>query len=209
MKYEVGIINYGIGNIKSISNMLQKVGINFVVITNPSEIDNCKSLILPGVGAFDAAMEKLESEKWVGPLYKFAKIECRPLIGICLGMQLLTKYSEEGKVPGLGFVDAKTLLFDKNKMVEKLRVPHMSWNLVKAAKENILFDSSKELKFYFVHSYHVVCNDKQDVLTTTDYGYNFVSSFCRGNIIGVQFHPEKSHHFGYSFFTKFIKGFVG
>lgn len=208
MKYKVGIINYGIGNVKSLANILQKVGVNFSVITDPSEIDNCQSLILPGVGSFDAAMERLESGKWIGPLYKFAKIECRPLLGICLGMHLLTKHSEEGKISGLGFVDAVTLLFNKNKMVEKLKIPHMSWNLVNVAKENIFFDPSKELKFYFVHSYHVVCNDKQDVLTTTDYGYNFVSSFCRGNIIGVQFHPEKSHQFGYSFFTKFIKDFV-
>ena len=142
-------------------------------------------------------------------LVDYKHIEGIPYLGICLGMQLLTKHSEEGKISGLGFVDAVTLLFDKNKMVEKLKIPHMSWNLVNVAKENILFDPSKELKFYFVHSYHVVCNDEQDVLTTTDYGYNFVSSFCRGNIIGVQFHPEKSHHFGYSFFTKFIKDFVG
>ena len=113
MKYKVGIINYGIGNINSISNILLKVGVNFVVITKPAEIENCKSLILPGVGSFDAAMNQLQSGMWIEPLYKFAKVDCKPLLGICLGMQLLTKKSQEGKKKGLGFIDAETIFFFK------------------------------------------------------------------------------------------------
>jgi len=208
MKYEVGVINYGIGNIKSIANILQKIGANFVVITNPNEVNNCKSLILPGVGSFDAAMKRLENGDWISALHNFAKVECKPLLGICLGMQLLTIGSHEGKKNGLGFIDAETVFFDREKMVERKKVPHMSWNIVSSEKENIFFDSSKLEKFYFVHSYHVICNDQKDILTTTHYGYKFVSSFSRDNIIGVQFHPEKSHHFGYDFFIKFLKDFV-
>jgi imidazole glycerol-phosphate synthase subunit HisH len=206
--YEVGVIDYGIGNIKSISNILDKVGASSIIITKPSEMECCKSLILPGVGSFDAAIECLELGGWVEPLNKFAKIDCKPLLGICLGMQLLTKSSQEGKRRGLGFINAETVSFKKEKMNKRAKVPHMSWNLVNVVKQNKIFTPLIESRFYFVHSYHVVCNDKKDVLTTTNYGYEFVSSFCRDNIIGVQFHPEKSHNFGYSFFIKFIKDFI-
>jgi len=208
MQYDIGVINYGIGNVNSIANILQKLGINFVVITKASEIRNCKSLILPGVGSFDAAMKKLVGGNWIEPLNEFAKVERKPLLGICLGMQLLTKKSQEGKERGLGFIDAKTVLFNKDKMIDEVRIPHMSWNLINTEKDNKLFDTLIEQKFYFVHSYHVVCKEIQDVLTTTNYGYSFASSFSRGNIIGVQFHPEKSHHFGYNFFKNFIKEYV-
>ena len=117
----------------------------------------------------------------------------------------MTNKSEEGSIEGLGFLDAETKLFDFNKKGLKLRIPHMGWNSLNITKPNNFFDTNIEQKFYFANSYHVVCNDPLDVMTTTSYGYSFVSSFQKNNIIGVQFHPEKSHKFGYHFFENFIK----
>ena len=207
---KIGVIDYGIGNVSSICNIIQKVGSEVKVLSSPEMIENVTAIILPGVGSFDKAMCKLEEGGWIEPLYKHAVVNNKFFLGICLGMQLLTKNSQEGKEKGLGFVDAETVSFDINKMTNEKKIPHMGWNVVNVKNNNTLFALDEpEKRFYFAHSYHVVCNNKKDILLTTDYGYSFTSSFRVGNIIGVQFHPEKSHHFGYQFFERMINEVSG
>ena len=202
----IAIVDYGMGNIGSIFNMLRKVGAYPVVVSTPEELEGAVKIVLPGVGAFDQGMEKLEAAGFRQILERRVIEEAVPILGICLGMHLFTRSSEEGKRPGLAWVRAHTVHFRRGLMSSPLRVPHMGWNTVKVKKPSPLFeDLDKEHRFYFLHSYHVVCDDVADVLTETEYGYPFVSSFACGNIIGVQFHPEKSHRFGMEFFRRFVE----
>lgn len=198
------IIDYNMGNIGSIVNMLKKAGGTAVLSSDPNQIEQAEKLILPGVGAFDVGMQNL-AELGFNEILRKKVIEKRtPILGICLGMQLLTERSEEGALPGLGLVNASTVRFrfDCN---SNLRIPHMGWNSVTVRKESPLFyDMYPDPVFYFVHSYHVVCHRAEDVLSTTNYGYDFVSSLHKGNIFGTQFHPEKSRKYG----LKLIKNFV-
>lgn len=198
------IVDYGLGNLKSIKNMFKKIGYESIITSDHEEIKNAKVLILPGVGAFDAGMDNIDNLGFRELLHQKAIIEKTPILGICLGMQLLTKRSDEGMKDGLGFIDAETIAFkfDDN----SLRIPHMGWNVTKIAKPSILFENTKEEnRFYFVHSYYVDCKNKEDVLTATHYGIDFVSSFAKNNIFGVQFHPEKSHKYGMKLLNNFIK----
>jgi len=204
----ISVIDYGSGNIGSICNILRKAGANVNVIQSSELVSDATCIILPGVGAFDNAMNQLESGGWIDPLFHYAKIDNKPLLGICLGMQLLTRCSDEGVKSGLGFINADTIRFSVEKMDYQRTIPHMGWNSAHVHKKNVLFNrDDPEERFYFVHSYHVVCDNNEDVLATTNYGYEFVSSFQNGNIIGVQFHPEKSHRFGYQFFKSFVEVF--
>ncbi len=198
------IIDYGMGNIGSILNMLKKIGASGTISSNPDVIRKADKLILPGVGSFDQGMANLERLGLVPVLNK--KVAAgTPVLGICLGMQLMTKSSEEGKAAGLGWIEARTVRF-RHDPSSKLKVPHMGWNLVTQKKESALLrDMYPEPRFYFVHSYHAVCSDPQDVLTATPYGYEFTSAFQRGNIFGVQFHPEKSHKFGMKLLRNFAE----
>ena len=201
----VVIINYGMGNIGSISNMLKRIGAEAVVSSNPQEIRKAARLILPGVGAFNNGMDNLNNLGLTFVLNEMVIQQKTPILGICLGMQLMTKSSEEGSRPGLGWIDATTVRFKCGKEEQNLKIPHMGWNVIQWRKESVLFkDMPEEPRFYFVHSYHAVCNDKEDILATTSYGYDFVSAFQKGNIIGVQFHPEKSHKFGMQVLRNFI-----
>ena len=193
----ISIVDCGIGNVSSLTNIIQKVGGDVQIISSPEQIKDAESLILPGVGAFDHAMKILESNGWVEPLYQHAMIEKKPILGVCLGMHLFTRCSQEGLSKGLGFIEADTIHFSINNMNDRRPMPHMGWNTINLQKENGFFSLNEpESRFYFVHSYHVVCDNQCDILTTTNYGYKFTSSFQRDNIIGVQFHPEKSHKFG-------------
>ena len=194
------IIDYGMGNLGSIANMLHKIGMPGVVSGDPEIIAKADKLVLPGVGAFDAGMSNLESRGLVSILNKQV-LECHvPILGICLGMQLFSKISEEGILPGLGWVNAETVRFRFDADHKNLKIPHMGWNTVNICKDSILFDNIKmPSRFYFVHSYHVVCEDQADILTKTVHGYDFVSSLVHANITSVQFHPEKSHKFGMGF----------
>lgn len=198
------IIDYGLGNIGSIVNMIRKVGYECVVSCEIEKIRNATKIILPGVGAFDSAMKRLSELSLIDVLKEKVIIEKTPIIGICLGMQLMTFNSEEGKIEGLGFINAVTKKFNLD---EKYKIPHMGWNTVSLKKDSKLFYGmeNRENRFYFVHSYYAVCSNPYDVLTTSNYGgIEFVSSFEKENIIGVQFHPEKSHKFG----MQLIKNFV-
>ena len=206
---DISVVDSGIGNIKSVCNMILKVGGSVQIVSSPEQIADAKVLILPGVGAFDHAMKILKSDGWIEPLYQHAIIDKKPILGVCLGMHIMTRSSQEGLSDGLGFIEADTVRFSLDSMVEKKAIPNMGWNTIKVQKKNDFFDLDElEARFYFVHSYHVVCDNQCDILTTTNYGYDFTSSFQKGNIIGVQFHPEKSHKFGYKFFKQFIEEFA-
>lgn len=191
------IIDYGLGNLGSMANMFKKIGAKAVVSSDPSIISSAHKLILPGVGAFDEGMKNLVSRGLIQLLNKRVLEDKIPLLGVCLGMQLLGKCSEEGQLPGLGWLDAKPVRFIFQGTNKDLKIPHMGWNQLNICRSHpLLVDLEIDSRFYFVHSYHVVCSNQDDILTTTSYGFDFVSAVIRENIIGVQFHPEKSHKFG-------------
>ena len=200
------IVDYGMGNLGSILNMLRKVGApEALVSSNPSDIERADKLILPGVGAFDTGMLKLRETGLVGLLKEKVLQDKTPTLGVCLGMQLMGKVSEEGELPGLGWFDAECVRF-RFEASARLKIPHMGWNTVNIQKEGTLFkEMHEEPRFYFVHSYHVVSHNPDDVLATTDYGYPFVSAVQRGNIMATQFHPEKSHKFGMKIYKNFVE----
>ena len=184
--------------------MLKKIGFKSTITSEPDFISKAGALIIPGVGAFDTGMKNL-NEFGITEVLKYKVLEEQtPILGVCLGMQLLTKGSDEGELKGLGFIDAITRKF--NFPDNSLQIPHMGWNLTKTEKDSVLFKNMfPENRFYFVHSYYVDCNVKEDILTTTKYGIQFVSSFEHKNIVGFQFHPEKSHKFGKQLLKNFIE----
>jgi glutamine amidotransferase len=198
------IINYNLGNPKSIKNMLTYLGIDAVISDHLNVLKNADRLILPGVGHFAHGMNQLDTLGISDIIREQTLTAQRPILGICLGMQLMTNFSEEGEIEGLGLIDAQTKKFqlhDKN-----LKIPHMGWNEVSWQKESIILSSIAEKpRYYFVHSYFVECNHKIDVLGTTHYGQEFVSGFQHQNIFGLQFHPEKSHKFGMELLANFCK----
>lgn len=195
MTAPISIVDYGVGNVGSIQNMLKKVGARSVVASTPEQILQATKLILPGVGAFDAGMEALNRSGLVGALNQKALQDKVPVIGLCLGMQLMTERSEEGALPGLGWVQAKTVRFTPE---PGIKIPHMGWNLATPAKQAaVLKDYPAEARFYFVHSFYVQCQNPSDALLSATYGSTrFDAGFQHENLIGVQFHPEKSHRFG-------------
>jgi len=201
------IVDYGMGNIGSILNMLKKVGAPAAKISSEiKDIEQADKLILPGVGAFDTGMQRLREKNLIGLLNEKVVKSKTPTLGVCLGMQLLTKVSEEGELPGLGWIDAETIRFRFDPKQSGLKIPHMGWNTVKVQREGTLFkDMYAEPRFYFVHSFHVVAHNPEDVLATTEYGYDFVSAIQHGHIVAAQFHPEKSHKFGMKLYKNFVE----
>ena len=198
------IIDYGMGNLGSIANMFRKIGAESVITSDPLIIGTAKKLILPGVGAFDSGMANLWQRNLINVLNKRVLLDNIPILGLCLGMQLLTQKSQEGKSPGLGWIEAETVKFGFNTKETGLKIPHMGWNNIQVCREHPLFAGlDKDSRFYHVHSYHVSCSEP-DVIARTSYGYSFVTAIARGNILGVQFHPEKSHKFG----VRLLKNFV-
>lgn len=199
---KVGILDYGMGNIGSIRNMVNYVAkCDVVYIEDEKSITEVDKIILPGVGAFDAGMELLNEKRLIDAIQKFANVEKKPILGICLGMQLLGNRSEEGVRTGLQLIDFDVVRFRQ----EKLKVPHMGWNYVKVeGKAPLVEGIGDDNRYYFVHSYHAVCKDETNILMTCKYGDNFTAAVCKDNIYGVQFHPEKSHSYG----MKILKNFV-
>mgnify|MGYP005845250055 CR=1 FL=1 len=203
---KIVIIDYGAGNLKSIKNMLRKAGHTEVIISNQQdEITNADKLILPGVGHFDYGMNKLHESKLIPSLTHQVMKQKIPILGICLGAQLMTQGSDEGEEKGLGWVNGKTVAFDKNKLSKQYKIPHMGWNEVNSQKDAKLFQNMPQpSRFYFVHSYHLYMYNQEDVWLTTHYGYTFCAAYQHENIFACQFHPEKSHKFG----LQLIKNFV-
>jgi glutamine amidotransferase len=200
----VVIIDYGVGNLGSIQNMLKKIGSNVKITNDANEIKSASKLILPGVGNFDYGMKNLESNNLIEILNDVVFNKKTPILGICLGAQLMTKSSEEGEKNGLGWFDAEVVKFNFEK-VTNLKVPHMGWDTVESIKENLL---TKDLyinsKFYFVHSYYIKSAIKNDIMFTTHYGNEFISGLNKDNIFAVQFHPEKSHKYGLKLMQNFV-----
>jgi glutamine amidotransferase len=205
----VTVIDYGMGNLGSIVNMLKKIGANAILASDPASVAQARKLILPGIGAFDHGMIKLRARGLIDALSRKALDEKAPVLGICLGAQLITQSSEEGVEPGLGWISARTVRFQFNGAeASRLRVPHMGWNTVRPLKPSpLLTNMPAECRFYFVHSYHVVCNVTADRLGETHYGIPFTSIVEHENIIGAQFHPEKSHKFGMQLLKNFVERF--
>lgn len=203
MNEMVLVVDYRMGNIGSIVNMFRRINVETIVSSDAKEIERADKIVLPGVGSYDAGMRNLRAMGLIEPLRRRAVEQRVPLLGICLGMQLLARSSEEGSEPGLGWVDAKVVKFSLG-LGANMKIPHMGWNSVRLSKESLLFRQMYENpRFYFVHSYYVLCERETDVLTRTLYGSEFVSSFQVDNIIGVQFHPEKSHKFGMKLLENF------
>ncbi len=200
------VIDYGMGNLGSIENMLRKIGARVKISSDPSDLKAARKLILPGVGAFDNAVEKLRRLGLMDLLQERVIGAGVPILGICLGMQLFTKGSEEGRLPGLGWIDAETVRFCFEGEQSRLRIPHMGWNTIEVRRRGSILDALyEEPRFYFVHSYHVRCSDQGNVLATTRYGISFHSAVIKENIIGMQFHPEKSHKYGMQVLKNFAE----
>ena len=202
----ITIVDYGVGNLGSILNMLKKVGAKAQASSDPDVLYQAEKLILPGVGAFDAGMKKLNEAGLVPVLNELVLEEQVPVIGLCLGMQLMTRRSEEGTKAGLGWIDAETVRFKFGPENAQLKIPHMGWNTLDIRRQHpLVTDLGPESRFYFVHSYHVVCQNEADVVAYTDYGYPLAAIINRGNILGAQFHPEKSHKFGMQLLKNFAE----
>ncbi len=198
------IVNYGLGNLNSIKNIISKIGGESKIIDNVSELKNAEKLILPGIGAFDHGMKFLNGKGWINQLNEAVLHRKVPVLGICLGMQLMCKGSEEGVLPGLGWFDADVKRF-RIPPGSPNKIPHMGWNAIHVKKPNgILEDKAEEQRFYFVHSYHVVCNNPADVLATASHDYEFTACISHDNMYATQFHPEKSHRFGMDLLKHFI-----
>lgn len=198
------IIDYKMGNLGSIANMLKKIGHPSIITSDTEVIKKATKIILPGVGSFDAAMKNIKELGLLELLNNKALSEKIPFLGICLGMQLLTQKSEEGFLPGLGWVNAETIKFKVED--QNLKIPHMGWNTISLPFHDVLFEEMpKNSRFYFVHSYHVLCNSEENVFSKSIHGYEFASGIKKDNIMGVQFHPEKSHKFGMQLLKNFVE----
>lgn len=202
------IIDYGLGNLSSVKNMLKKIGVDSEVTAEKEKIQAATKLILPGVGAFDNGMQNLKEGGLIDVINQKVLQEKTPVLGICLGMQLMTAKSQEGVLPGLGWMDAETVKFNFSASDKKFPVPHMGWDFVKQQKPSRLLEGMyDEPRFYFVHSYYVKTNRPEDALLTTNYSFDYVSGFEKENILGVQFHPEKSHKYGMVLLKNFIQNY--
>lgn len=201
----ITIVDYGMGNLGSVFNMFKKIGVASKITSNLEEIKDAEKILLPGVGAFDNAMKRINDSGIRAVLDTKVLQDKIPVLGICLGMQLLTHGSEEGVEKGFGWINAKAKKFHFRKE-EKLKVPHMGWNRVfNSTLSKLTLDLPDEPRFYFVHSYYVEVEDQENSILKTNYGIEFDSAIQHNNIYGAQFHPEKSHKFGMKLFKNFAK----
>lgn len=200
----IGIIDYGLGNIRAFVNIYERLNIATAIIRRPKEMEGVSRIILPGVGAFDWAMSRLNDSGLRAGLDRAVLERGVPVIGICVGMQMMANRSEEGSLPGLGWLDADVVKFPIDKGDATSRLPHMGWNDVTVENDSPLFgDRAARRRFYFLHSYYVEAHDAGCILTRTVYGKEFTSAVMNNNVFGVQFHPEKSHEWGVSLLRNF------
>jgi len=200
------IVDYGMGNLGSIQSMLKKLGETSIITSDPYVIEQASRLILPGVGSFDSGMNHLTELNLISSLNKRVVQDKVPILGICLGFQLMTKSSMEGTLTGLSWFDAYTVKFELKESIKKYVLPNMGWRKVSIRKEIPLFEGlDDDSWFYFVHNFHAVTDNIELVSMTSEYGYEFVASLTKDNILGVQFHPEKSHKYGLRLLQNFIR----
>ncbi len=202
----ITIIDYGLGNIRAFVNVYERLNIKTKIAKNADDIRGATKIILPGVGAFDYAMSQLNASGMRDELENQVIEKKVPLVGICVGMQMLAKSSDEGKLSGLGWIDAQVKIFDTSLVAHKTKLPHMGWNSITPIKDcNLLSDFNNESRFYFLHSYYFACNKNEDIIATTEYGITYASAIQNENIYGIQFHPEKSHSNGVQLLHNFAK----
>ena len=200
----ITIIDYGSGNIRAIGNIYDTLKIDYKIAKSPEEVMGAEKLFLPGVGAFDETISMLDKTGFREVLDFEVMQNKIPIIGICVGMQILAESSEEGKLPGLGYVKGKVRKMDASLLNQKPKLPHLGWNSIEITRESALLKNiDSVLGFYFLHSYYFECENQEDILTTTTYGKSFASAINHDNVYGIQFHPEKSHHNGINLLHNF------
>ncbi len=202
----IAIVDYGLGNIQAFANIYKRLGISASSVKNSEDLKKAKNIILPGVGSFDWAMTKLNGSGMRESLDEMVLHQGVPVLGVCVGMQMMAQRSDEGNMPGLGWFEAEVKKFDLSKSSHVLPLPHMGWNNVHPKSESVLFRGIEDAPFfYFLHSYYFSQRNDQDVLATSDYGGNFTSAVQHEHIFGVQFHPEKSHQWGIELLKNFAE----
>ena len=202
----ITIIDYGVGNIFAFQNVLKRLNISSRTAKCVEDLKEVDKLILPGVGHFDYAMSQLNNSGMRERIDELVLVEKKPVIGICVGMQMMANKSDEGTLDGLGWIDANVNKFNELTIQHHTKLPHMGWNDVKPNENHPLFKGlEQESIFYFLHSFYFNCKDQKNILSTTDYGINFASSVYKENIYGIQFHPEKSHSYGEKLLENFAK----
>ena len=202
----ITIIDYGVGNINAFVNVYKRVDVPVKIAKTAADLEEAEKLILPGVGHFDYAMTKLNNSGMREKLDHLVIDKKIPVIGICVGMQMMANYSDEGEVEGLKWIDASVKKFDETKIHQVTRLPHMGWNDVKPMSNMPLFKGlENDAIFYFLHTYYFECNNPNDVMAVSDYGIEFASAAHHENKYGIQFHPEKSHHYGEILLHNFAK----
>jgi glutamine amidotransferase len=201
----ITIVDYGLGNILAFANVYKRLGIPVAIVKDASELTSATKLILPGVGAFDHAMQLLMQSGMRDALDEMVISRGVPVLGVCVGMQILAATSEEGHLPGLGWVPGKVRAFRSNEQSARMPLPHMGWNDIRTHGASALFEGlGSDARFYFLHSYYFQCDHDEDISAETEYGTRFSCAVQKKNVFGVQFHPEKSHKFG----TQLLKNFA-
>jgi imidazole glycerol-phosphate synthase subunit HisH len=202
----ITIVHYGLGNISAFANVYERLNIPVSIATTADDLKTADKIILPGVGSFDHAMNKLNVSGMRSTLEERVLVQRVPVLGICVGMQMLGQSSEEGVLPGLGWIDGTVIRFDVTVFKSKTQLPHMGWNTIQPVnRERLLANIDHDSRFYFLHSYYFQCRNQTDTIATTTYGIPFSSAVGHMNIYGVQFHPEKSHQWG----IQLLKNFAG
>ncbi|EMO94824.1 imidazole glycerol phosphate synthase subunit HisH [Leptospira interrogans] len=200
----IGILDYGVGNLKAFSNVLKELNFHHQVVKTAEDLKACEKIIMPGVGSFDSVMDKLAESGIQNVLTDLVIIKKIPVLGVCVGMQILASSSEEGSKSGLGWIRGRVKKFNFDRSNSVLTIPQIGWNEVSSTRENTLLENlEKNPRFYFLHSYYMECEDKKDVIAMADYGGDFACAVNRENIYGTQFHPEKSHHNGVTLIRNF------
>ena len=201
----IAIIDYGLGNVLAFENVYRRLNIPVTVARTVADLTEASKLILPGVGSFDHAMRQLDQSGMRQAIEHLVMRQAMPVLGVCVGMQMLANSSDEGELPGLGWIDGTVRKFDVSVLPHSTHLPHMGWNDVKPVIEGRLFKGmEQDSRFYFLHSYYFECHNKSNILAVSDYGVEFSCSVYNNNVYGVQFHPEKSHHFG----SQLLKNFA-